>query len=222
MKIDNSIREIIKILVPPQKKLTERVVEIPFLFDSLPEPILKNGTPLKILDVGCCESNIIGKLGEIGFNTHGIDLRNYPRPLKNFIKCDARKMKFPNNTFDVCCAISTLEHIGLVKTPYHTDKVIDKDGDKKALNEMMRVTKKEGGIIITLPYGISNPTLNNWERFYNKSKIEELLPNNLIVDKIKYSIKIGNKWKETDEKTASKILLHTHANGNVCISGHKN
>ncbi len=180
------------------------------------------------MDIGCCESSLVVELQKLGFNVYGIDLRNCNR-FKNFYRQDARKLSFPDNSFDICCAISTIEHIGLVQSPYHTDTQLDAEGDKKSVREMLRVTKPNGIVVITLPYGKGDEHLSKWVRFYNKERIQDLLPKNLIAKKVKFSIRTKSGWVKTDERTASlssscrdsKTRIN-RVTGNICIMGTKN
>ena len=52
---------------------------------------------------------------------------------------DARSLKFKNNTFDIVTSYSAIEHI------------INKKDRLKAIKEMVRVTKPNGIIVITVP-----------------------------------------------------------------------
>jgi SAM-dependent methyltransferase len=209
MKVDQKIID--NILVGWED--CERIIEIPFVFKNLPEP------PTKILDVGCCESQILDTLGRLGFDNWGIDMRNCYESFIRFIQGDARKMKFKDNEFDIVTCVSTLEHIGLVDTPYYTDKVWDKDGDKRAMKEMVRVVKKGGLIILTLSYGQGSLGLSKWIRFYNKIKIAELFSGlEINILKEQYSIQGKELWDIVDESIASKIISEENkVLANVCF-----
>ncbi len=220
MKINNLVKDAITRSIAGRSN-TERAIEIPFLFEVLPEPS-KDKNKIKILDIGCVESSLVIELNKLGFDSYGIDLRPYIKSFINFVRCDARNMKFADNMFDICYAISTIEHVGLVGTPYRTDKVPDKYGDKKVVNEMVRVTKPEGKIIITLPYGKGTKELSKWVRFYNKDRINNILPKNMIIDNIVYNIRKGRRWSRTSEQVASVTASQgTIVHSNICILGHK-
>lgn len=233
MNITPAVSDIIKILLTNWSE-TERTVELSFLFSELPEP--GAFMSIRILDVGCCESSLVMKLNDLGFDSWGIDMRDYVDYYPKFIRCDARAVvRIPDSTFDVVMAISTIEHIGLVETPYNPngfiDKTFDKDGDIKAISEMVRIVKpgKAGKIIITLPYGDGVDILKKWIRFYDKNRIEKIIrKTGLVIDKIEYHIFRGGKWSNSDEKECARsfsaptnIALFSPITGNVCISGHK-
>jgi SAM-dependent methyltransferase len=131
-------------------KPTDRYVEYPFVVSSLPKP------PAKVLDVGCAGSYLPLLLAGFGFQVHGIDVREYAITNRikftdfKFSKEDIRKSAFSDNSFDAVISVSTIEHIGL-SGRYGMDE--DMEGDCKALQEMKRVTKTGGVIVITVPFG---------------------------------------------------------------------
>lgn len=57
----------------------------------------------------------------------------------NFKDCDATKLPFKNNSFDLVLCFSTLDHIS------------PKEKRQKAILEMKRVCKKNGHLVITVP-----------------------------------------------------------------------
>jgi len=63
---------------------TDRYIEYPFIIRNLPKP------PAKVLDVGCSGSFFPLLLASFGYDTYGIDIRNYPI---------LNKLKFKNFTF---------------------------------------------------------------------------------------------------------------------------
>jgi SAM-dependent methyltransferase len=218
MKVDQTVLE----RVLKGWEWSERTIEVPFLFNSLPEP------PARILDIGSCESRLCVELQDLGFDVWGLDLRDYEmwnKGLKNFVKADARDIPFDDNTFDVVSSISTTEHIGLVDTPYKTDSVFDRDGDIISFNEMMRVLKPGGSVVLTLPYGICNdPGLLKWIRFYSINNISRFTSNpDLEVDVICYSklLNLKEGWVVTDRDTAAHVVSNQFVHAGVCILGHK-
>lgn len=93
-----------------------------------------------ILDVGC-RNGII--LANVNLKTKfGLDVTYYG-PLNNFIfiKADAEHLPFKPEAFDIVTACEVLEHL------YDMDT---------AINEIKRVTKKDGYIIITIPNDVLN------------------------------------------------------------------
>ena len=195
---------------------SERVTEIPFFFNNLHKPC-------KSLDVGCCENIVPFILNDMGFDSWCMDVRQYEKSYDKFFRADARQMPFENESFDFVFSISTIEHIGLVGTPYMTDVIYDSQGDIIAWGEILRVTKVGGVIILTVPYGLGNEGLFHWVRFYNKERIDKMLSDKRFkVTKLKYSVCKDNEWVEVDEKIAAETESEPNkVLANLCILGEK-
>jgi len=101
---------------------------------------------LDVLDIGCLNGNFYNFIQEKGFNIrsftgidHSPDLialakKRFPR--HNWQISDCYSLPFKNETFDVVTAMEILEHL---------------DEPERLLQEMKRVTKTNGSIIITVP-----------------------------------------------------------------------
>ena len=197
---------------------SERVAEMPFFFENLPEP------PKKILDVGCCYSPLVVILEEMGYDSWGVDMIPYGVPCAKFVQDDARCMDFEDNSFDVVTSISVIEHIGLVHTPYKTDSIHDETGDIKAFDEIVRVARPNGTIIVTIPYGLGSDGLRPWVRFYDKIRLHTLLTinENFVLDKLRFTKCVGLEWLEITQAEAETIASEPNkVLCNLCILGHK-
>lgn len=99
----------------------------------------------KILDAGCGLGGYLLLLKEKGYDVYGIDfskdaisqLKKYNSSL-NVQTADCEKIPFPDSFFDVYLSLGVVEHI--------------EHGPLKALKEAQRVLKKDGLIIISVPY----------------------------------------------------------------------
>ncbi len=168
---------------------TERDVEIPFVFNNLPEE------KIKILDVACAYSQVLNILNEHGYNAYGIDLLPYDQEgLGKFVYADARDIPFKDEWFDMITCISSLEHFGLVETPYNTDATYDPTAGIAAMNEMYRILKHEGKLILTLPYGFSkNNDLLKWIKFFNREELRKIIdPNKWTIERVLISKYVGD------------------------------
>ncbi|MHB8276364.1 MAG: class I SAM-dependent methyltransferase [Candidatus Humimicrobiaceae bacterium] len=192
---------------------TEREVEIPFIFDNMPNP------PAKLLDVGCSYSQFLLEMDRLGFDAYGIDVNDYGVEYSKFIKADARHIPFEDKTFDVVTCISALEHYGLVETPYGSDTVYDPEAPFTALREMTRVIKDDGMIILTLPYGYTeNKDWLKWVKFYNADLIKQLIGvTDLFIFKQQIKACINNLWIDISEKEGEKILSTDKVNCNISL-----
>jgi len=105
----------------------------------------------KVLDVGCGTGNFTKKLSCLGFDVIGLEPDDEMREkaLKKELKCVkgvAEDIPFEDNTFDAAISVAAIE--------FFEDKL-------KALNEMLRVVKKGGKVLIGTITG-------NWARYYEK------------------------------------------------------
>lgn len=115
----------------------------------------KNG--IKVLDAGCGEGHLIEKLNKKNFY-YGVDITDIALqkakkrcPHAEFYKMDLSKIDFNDGFFDVVICTEVLEHI----FDY-----------KKVINELKRVLKKDGYLILTFP----NEMLWILSRFFLRRK----------------------------------------------------
>jgi SAM-dependent methyltransferase len=188
--------------------VSSRIVEYPLIFKYLDLP---RGS--KILDVGCCYSLLSIQLASLGYKVWGLDVEYYPyaHPNFKFVKGDVRKTIFPDGYFDCVIAVSTIEHVGI---PFSfsrlkiTEEAYDENGDIKAMNEIRRILKAGGVILLTLPFG-SKFQLTRSERIYNMQRLRHLL-SGFKVEAIEYYVKIDGKWvplTEPDERYQEQELV---------------
>ena len=162
---------------------------------------LKRG---KILDVGCISgsnSETVSDLDEyllkMGYEIYGLDIRKCKFKHANFtfIRKSIQELDYPDDYFDAVTCVSTIEHIGLLHyVPIHTTKV-ELNGDLNAIEQMKRVLKKGGCILITAPYGV--PKVTEHFRIYGRSRLERLV-RRLKVIKAEFFVKkeiLGGKDK---------------------------
>lgn len=184
-------------------KQIERIVEYPFVFESL-EDVPKGS---RILDVGCTFSTLPVELAAFGYKVWGIDLLDYSgsHPNFTFVKGSIIRSPFPDEFFNIIVCVSTLEHIGLhgggtFRGLHYA--FIDIHGDKKAVKEMARVTKSGGKIIITVPYGI--PYTAAGYRVYDSRRLKEVVKG-LKIDEFRTYVYKDDKWVPCSEEEASKV-----------------
>jgi len=140
---------------------------------------LKRG---KILDVGCLSatysetiSDLNKYLLKMGYEIHGLDVGKCKFKHANFrfIRKSIQELDYPDDYFDAVTCVSTIEHVGLPRyVPLHGTKV-ELNGDLKAMEQMKRVLKKGGCILITGPYGV--PKVTEHFRIYDCSRLERLV-----------------------------------------------
>ena len=134
------------------KIMNDQIIEYPFVIKHL------KGKMGKILDVGSSPiiNELHGVLLALGFEVHGVDRQPSRYSFEGFPKYHYHQgdikqgLSFSDNYFDYVTCISTLEHIGRGGRYGENE---DKNGDKKAVREMVRVLRPDGELIITVPFG---------------------------------------------------------------------
>lgn len=179
-----------------QPTVSERQMEYSWVIKNI------NLSDGKLLDVGSTDfsflSDLLPKTVEI--NAININQVKHASNKVKFIKGDIRQTNFPDKLFDYIVCVSTLEHIG-VKGRYHSDN--DPDGDAKAMQEITRILKPKGALLLTVPYGANDVLPIN--KLYNKERLSKLFKNLDIVSQVffRYEKKWGF-WREVNETEASK------------------
>lgn len=152
-------------------KPSDRFLEYPFVFRHL--PLNKSA---EILDVGCAGNFLPLTIAALGYKTTAVDIRSYEivNNIKfdnfNFLQRDILKDKFEENSFDIVCCISVLEHIGL-EGRYGSIK--DAKGDINMAKEIWRILRPGGFAILTVPYGIGE-VFPPYHRIYNLERVREI------------------------------------------------
>ena len=154
-------------------RIHSRCIEYPFAASNI-------GDAKIILDVGSAKANKlwITWLDSLNIDVYATDYDEFIYPVNNikFYKSDIRRLVFQDNTFDKIIAVSVLEHIGL-DSPQVLNKIKPEtkdDGDFQAFKELLRVLKRGGEIIMTLPFGISDGLiLGNEARNYTENSIKK-------------------------------------------------
>ncbi len=173
----------------------DRDLEYPWTLENIN---IKKG---KLLDIGSTVGEMLYELlpKEIEVNTLNIN----PQPENKNIKQhngDIRKTEFKDNTFNCITCVSTLEHIG-VEGRYGVQ--YDKEGDIKAMKEMLRILKPGGRLILTVPYGAKDVLPIN--KLYNKKRTDELFKGYKVVKKeyMKFNSRF-KLWFKVNEEEAAK------------------
>jgi len=116
-----------------------------FTFDMDPlqsGPILKklNVRPTdRVLEIGCNRGMLLRKLQKQGINAIGIDVNEkavQKKVVEEVYQMDAENLEFENDSFDKIYSVHTIEHIPNLK---------------KAIDEMDRVLKPGGRIVLIYP-----------------------------------------------------------------------
>lgn len=153
-------------------KLHSRCIEYPFAASRL--------SPAQvILDVGSAKADPewIRWLESLPLEVHATDydLPLVPYTAVRFERADIRRLPYPEGMFDVVLAVSVIEHVGLENPQVNSTErpACSKDGDLHAFQELVRVLKPNGRLVMTVPFGISDGlVLGDQARCYTLSSIK--------------------------------------------------
>ncbi len=189
--------------------ISERIVEIPFVFANLRAP--KGST---VVDLGCTESSLSLELANRGYKVLASDLRLYPFTHPNLTRLagDFSSAQVAENSVDAVIAVSTLEHIGLNAYGKRREMTTDYSVVQKVRN----VLKPGGQFVMTVPFGIKGQT--EWYRVYDRESMSALLAN-FDMERVEYYRRTGiSSWEETSEKCAAEITSPTKTNCVALVS----
>lgn len=195
---------------------SERLVEYEFVARNL----VSSKKQAAILDIGSGSSLLAKAIGELGkgkWQVFRIDIAESNCDAR----MDARMTGFRKEVFSQVICISTIEHIGIGINSGDDDE----DGDLKTVKEILRILKKGGSAIISVPYG-KIKKLNY--RVYDRHALSRLV----AVDNEEFSVAAkkefycydAGKWKRCSQSTADRNIaddvhapLHFHSMTCACI-----
>ena len=184
---------------------SERILENPLVIRHLPE---KKSV---VLDVGSRYSQVPLEMAALGHKVYTLDIEDYAFKHKNltFVKEDIRKTTFKDNFFDVVTIISTLEHVGMGETSY--GDLEERNGDITAMNEISRILKPNGIVIITIPFGKAK--FLPFMRVYDKKRLAKIAENYKIMKQI-YMYNDKENWEISTYDKVKNIQNTHHTIGN--------
>lgn len=126
--------------------------------------LIKIKEGMKILDVGCGTGNFSVKLAKMGCKVTGIDISNEMLNIARkkskeqnldieFLNMDLNNLKFDDNSFDAVLSMTAFEFI---------------QDAPKALEELFRIVKKDGQILIGVIAGNSS-----WSELYQSEPFQD-------------------------------------------------
>jgi SAM-dependent methyltransferase len=195
---------------------SERLVEYEFVARNL----VSSKKQATILDIGSGSSLLAKAIGELGkgkWQVFRIDIAESNCDAR----MDARMTGFRKEVFSQVICISTIEHIGIGISSGEEDN----DGDLKTVKEILRILKKGGSAIISVPYG-KIKKLNY--RVYDRHALSRLV----AVDNEEFSVAAkkefycydAGKWKRCSQSIADRNIaddvhapLHFHRVTCACI-----
>lgn len=171
---------------------TERVVEYPFVYQTLGAP---SGT---VLDIGSVHTRLPIALASRGFRVVGLDYLPYPyrHPNLRAVRGDAMRCPFAAKSFDAILAVSVIEHVGI---GHYGDPARDA-GDRETVREIARLLRPGGRAILTVPFGRSLTDAS--QRVYDPARLAGLLTP-LSVTRREYAWGCQGLWTPCTESEAA-------------------
>lgn len=168
---------------------SERIVEVPWIFANLGLP-----RGARVLDFGCSESPVALELASLGYRVVGVDLRPYPmtHPNLTVVQGDFLTRGFASGEFDAVVAISAVEHCGLGGY----GEAAGVGGDRPVVEEMHRILRPGGRLLLTVPYGRAGRT--SWYRVYDRASLAALLAGFRVVRTDYYRGLDRHGWQPVD------------------------
>lgn len=186
----------------PAGRMTERIIEYPLVIAVMTK--LNKGS--RIADIGGASSLFGLNLVYLGHEVHVLDLRSYPLQHPDLIskQIDIFDNDLPDSYFDAICCISVIEHVGLDR---YGGK-IQKNGDFKMADEIKRICRPDGTVVISGPYGRGHdPIINgkpNGYRIYDKTRLDRLL-DGFTVESLRFFVMTKGCWIEEHREIADNV-----------------
>ena len=146
--------------------VTERVVEIPFVFRHLDAPVGSH-----VLDFGGTGSANAIHAASLGYRVTVFDLRPYgfEHPNLDQVIGDFATANILEGSYDVALAISAVEHVGLAA--YGESEF--ENGDQRVMDRIWHSLRPGGRLILTVPFG--KPGKTSWYRVYDRASLARLV-----------------------------------------------
>jgi len=163
---------------------SERLVEYDFVAKNLVSPD-KGAT---LLDIGSAGSDLAQAMRDFGkrWQVFGIDIAP-----GSDATMDARSTGFADAAFDQVISISTIEHV---------------DGDLQVMKEILRLLKKGGSTIITVPYGKSRQE----HKIYDRNALAKLA-SGFSISKTEFYRYDSGKWVKCSQAAADRVDVQVPA-----------
>jgi ubiquinone/menaquinone biosynthesis C-methylase UbiE len=153
------------------------------VYGNLLKSSLGGEPPGRVLDLGCGLGGFLPSLHQIGFETFGADMDQdslrycHERGFTQCSEVDCYRLPYPDDSFDWVTMFDVLEHI---------------EDDAKVLNEVSRVLKPGGSVMISVPayqflYANNDRVAQHYRR-YTRGDVERVFQRaGLTVDRNTHS-----------------------------------
>ena len=189
--------------------LDERVVEYPWLFERMaalaPEgPVLDAGSVLnyeRVLRAWHEEQLPAVSIVTLAYEGHA-----FPSDRVRYEFADLRELPYRSGWFSLVLSLSTLEHVGLDNTIYGSAAGAAPRSDPgteagRALDEIARVTRSGGRLLVSVPYGIRSN--RGWFRIFDADELHHLISRPGWKDRtVRYFRARREGWRECEASDA--------------------
>jgi ubiquinone/menaquinone biosynthesis C-methylase UbiE len=178
-----------------------------WIFDKISKII---APPAKVLEIGCGTGNVSSFLARKGYVVTGCELYSEAINMawSGFLKVqgDAQSLPFTHESFDIVCLFDMIEHFQDDVTP---------------LKEAVKVLKKEGILVLTVP---AREELWSYDddkayhkRRYTKAMVETALSRSgvtpLLLEYMFMSLYLPVKYiRGTSEQNSDKLIINSFVN----------
>ena len=168
----------------PNKQYWDDDFELQVMCDNLE---VEKG--MKVLDLGCNDSQLAEVIQKQGCEAWGVDLRPYTDAPFKFFREDFLKCNLPENYFDVVIDISALHHFGIGYLNTQPNLVEDLDADIKTAQKVWKILKSGGLFYVSTDrFGDSHQILKGLCHQYDTSSFLERIAKYFKVLEMKYYV----------------------------------
>jgi SAM-dependent methyltransferase len=190
--------------------LDERVVEYPWLFERL-AALKPDG---RVLDAGSVLNyeRVLRawhekRLPPVSIVTLGHEGQAFVSDRVRYEFADLRDLPYRDGSFSLSLSLSTLEHVGLDNAIYGDAAGAAPRSNPateagKALDEIGRVTRRGGTLLLSVPYGARSN--RGWFRIFDADELQQLIARPGWKDRrVRYFRAVRDGWRECQASEAS-------------------
>jgi len=168
---------------------TERMAEVP----EFVRRVSRIAPTTPVLDVGCAGSFMPAHYIAMGYEVHGLDLRDPGLDIDGFrfVRGDAARVELAQK-YDAITLLSTLEHCGF---EHYGGNVAS--GDADVIANLRRFLSPRGRFICSVPCG--RPAELGWWRVYDEERLLRVFG---VMERARWFVARSNAWHPCERPVA--------------------